>query len=50
MLYYKTKFGCKRTSSLEDIVKNSHVLIIQALAVTLTLKIVNQFYARHSAS
>ena len=50
MLYYKTKFGRKRTSSLEDIVENSHTLIIWALAVTLTLKKVNQFSAWHIAS
>ena len=24
MLYYQTKFGCKQTSSLEDIVKQSY--------------------------
>ena len=29
MLYYETKFAFKQTiSSLEDIVKNSHILII----------------------
>ena len=28
MLYYQTKLGCKRTSSLEDTVKNCHILII----------------------
>ena len=28
MVYYQTKFGCKQTSTLEDIVKNSHILII----------------------
>ena len=44
MLYYQTEFGCKRTSSLEDLVKNSHILIIYVLIVTLTLKIVNQFF------
>ena len=44
MLNYQTKFGCKQSSSLEDIVKNSYILIIQALTVTLTLKIENQFF------
>ena len=43
MLYYATKSGCKRTSSLEDVVKNDHIMLIYALDVTLTLKIVNQF-------
>ena len=28
MLYYQIEFGCKRTSSLEHIVKNIHILII----------------------
>ena len=40
------KFGCKWISSLEDTVKNSHILIIQALAKTLTLKIVNNFFCK----
>ena len=44
MLYYHTKFGCKWTISLEDVINNSHILIIKALAVTLTFKIVNQFF------
>ena len=44
MQYDQTKFGCKWTSSLVDIVRNSHILIIYTLAVTLTLKIVNQFF------
>ena len=48
ILYYQTKFGCKQASSLEDIVKIV-ILIIQALAVTLTLKIVNHFFP-HDAS
>ena len=44
MLYYQIKFVCKQTSSFADIVKNSHILIIGVLTVTLTLKIVNQFF------
>ena len=44
MSYYQTKFGCKRTNSLEDIVKNSHILSISALTVTLTLQMVNHFF------
>ena len=35
ILNYQTKFGCKQTSSLGD---------IKALAVTLTMKMVNQFF------
>ena len=44
MLCYQTKLVCKQISSLEDIVKKSHNLIIYALAVTLTLNTVNQFF------
>ena len=43
IMYYHTKFGNKRTSSSEDTVK-THILIIRALAVTLTLKIANQSF------
>ena len=43
MLYYKTKFGCEQTSSLENIVE-SHIFVKQAIAVTLTLKTANQFF------
>ena len=43
-MYYQTKFCSKRISNLEDTVQNSHILIIQALAVTLTLKIANNFF------
>ena len=45
MLSFPNKYGCKWTNSLEES-KNSHILIIQALAVILTLKIVNQFFCR----
>ena len=38
MLYYQTKFGCKQTSGLEDIVE------IVLFTVTLTLKIVNHLF------
>ena len=31
MLYHQTKFGCKPTSYLENIVKNSHISIICSL-------------------
>ena len=44
IMYYQTKFCSKRISSLEDTVQNSHILIIRALAVTLTLKIANDFF------
>ena len=43
MMYYHTKFGSKRVSSSEDTVE-THILIIRALAVTLTLKIANQSF------
>ena len=44
IMYYQTKFCSKRISNLEDTVQNSHILIIRALAVTLTLKIANDFF------
>ena len=44
-LYYQTRSGCKWTSSSEDIAKIVIFwLYIYALAVTLTLKIVNLFF------
>ena len=42
MLYYQIKFGWKRTGSLEDILEI--VILYWSIAVTLTLKIVNQFF------
>ena len=44
IMYYQTKFCSKRISNLEDTIQNSHILIIRALAVTLTLKIANDFF------
>ena len=45
MMYHQTKFCCGRINSSEEKVeRNCHILIIQALAVTLTLKTVNQFF------
>ena len=43
IMYYQTKFCSKRINNLEDTVQNSHILIIRALAVTLTLKIANDW-------
>ena len=37
IMYYQTMFGCKRISSSEGYSRNCHILIIWALAVTLTL-------------
>ena len=48
MLYCQTKFGCKRKNSLDDIVEWSYFDYI-ALAVTLTLKIVNQYFLLHDS-
>ena len=45
MMYYHTKFGSKRVSSSEDTVE-THILIIRALAVTLTLKIANKSFCK----
>ena len=47
--YHQTKFGCWRINSLEDVIE-SHILIIWALTVTMTLKIVNNFSTWHSGS
>ena len=44
IMYYQTKLCSKKISNLEDTVQNSHILIIRALAVTLTLKIANDFF------
>ena len=40
MMYQQTTFGCKRTDSSEDTVDTaeSYILIIRALAVSMTLK------------
>ena len=45
MLYYQTKSDCKRNQQFRRYSKNSHILliVIEALAVTLTVKIINQF-------
>ena len=42
-MYYQTKFGSKKISSSEDVVE-SYVLITWALAMTLTLKTLNQSF------
>ena len=52
MIYHQSKFGCERIIILQSLSlslslsfsRNSPVLIIQALTVTLTLKIVAQFF------
>ena len=44
VLYYQTKFGCKQTNTLEDIAETVIFWFQVALAVTLTLKIENQFF------
>ena len=49
--YHQTKFGCQRISSSEDIVVRVIIILIWALAVTLTLKTANTFCsAWHSGS
>ena len=48
-VYYQIKFGCKQTNSLEDIVKKIVIFWLckpLLIAVTLALKIVDQFFNR----
>ena len=46
IMYYQTKFGGKKDQQFRRYSRNCHILIIGALAVTLTLKAVIQFFHR----